>query len=624
MRPHVGAKRIRSSGPGFQIWALPFLLLGWVLQLFRITGPSLRGDEGFSWMVARMDVGAILRFIWEAREPHSPLPFLWMKAWMLGAGDSELTLRFHSAFATFLILPLAGVWLYWITRKPLMGAMGIALVGMHPYIIWLAQDARPYGTLAFWGLFQSMILWRALRANRLQGWIAYGLASALALYYHYAMLFVLPLQGMLTLLLWRHRWRGWILSAIAIGIMWAPGAVLAYHALAPYRGTALQAPPPADAAAQVLRVFTVGWTGDGWPARLAVGGALILAGSAVFRLLRRSRKTGIWMLGHLSVPILATWLASQGRAVFAPHYMAAGLPFWITLIALGGWGLSALRPSWLQVIPWWMLAVGFAQSLWHHYALPQYAKSPPVRELVSFLRQKAAPGDHILITFPDPVFPYYYRGDIPWSMLPATQPFHPEEVQERLKELAQRHPRIWLLPVHLPSWPGSEEVERWLVRHADLLEVYPFGVLRLMAFRPLPWALQGMQRKEARWADGVELLGVRVEPTHPSHPGGLLRISTAWRRWGAAPQEHSVFVHLVDGEGRLVAQDDHPVGRGEYPPWAWEPDEVVFERFELRLPAEIPPGRYLLRMGRYNWETLIRVPVGDQDFIEISTVEVLP
>jgi hypothetical protein len=51
---------------------------------------------------------------------------------------------------------------------------------------------------------------------------------------------------------------------------------------------------------------------------------------------------------------------------------------------------------------------------------------------------------------------------------------------------------------------------------------------------------------------------------------------------------------------------------------------VVFERFELRLPAEIPPGRYLLRMGRYNWETLIRVPVGDQDFIEISTVEVLP
>jgi hypothetical protein len=247
-----------------------------------------------------------------------------------------------------------------------------------------------------------------------------------------------------------------------------------------------------------------------------------------------------------------------------------------------------------------------------------------VRELVSFLRQKAAPGDHILITFPDPVFPYYYRGDIPWSMLPATQPFHPEEVQERLKELAQRHPRIWLLPVHLPSWPGSEEVERWLVRHADLLEVYPFGVLRLMAFRPLPWALQGMQRKEARWADGVELLGVRVEPDHPSHPGGLLRISTAWRRWGAAPQEHSVFVHLVDGEGRLVAQDDHPVGRGEYPPWAWEPDEVVFERFELRLPAEIPPGRYLLRMGRYNWETLIRVPVGDQDFIEISTVEVLP
>jgi hypothetical protein len=105
-----------------------------------------------------------------------------------------------------------------------------------------------------------------------------------------------------------------------------------------------------------------------------------------------------------------------------------------------------------------MLTVGFAQSLWHHYALPQYAKSPPVRELVSFLRQQVAPGDHILITFPDPVFPYYYRGDIPWSMLPATQPFHPEEVRERLKELAQRHPRIWLCRCTYLRGPG---LKRW-------------------------------------------------------------------------------------------------------------------------------------------------------------------
>lgn len=133
-----------------------------------------------------------------------------------------------------------------------------------------------------------------------------------------------------------------------------------------------------------------------------------------------------------------------------------------------------------------------------------------------------------------------------------------------------------------------------------------------------------MRPATARWADGIELVAFRLEPEGAVPRGGRLRVSTAWRRWGEVREEHSVFVHLLDETGRLIAQDDHPVGRGSYPSVAWSGEEILFEYFDLKIPEHVAPGRYRLVIGRYNWETLIRIPVGTSDHLELGIVEVGP
>lgn len=605
---------------------LAALIAGFALRAFRLAEPSLRGDEAFSWTIARQDPGAILRFIWEAREPHSPAHFLWMKAWMALAGDSEFALRFHSLFLTSLVAPLVGRWLRSLGQPWGTAGLGMILVSLHPYLIWQSQDARQYGTLAFFGIAEPLALWHALRTRRARDWALFFLIATLGVYYHYNLFIALAAQVLLVALFGRSHWRPAAAAFSAVFLLSVPAMVLAAHALAPYRGTVRTAPGLLEGLSEVARTFAVGTTGAGWPAGLATAFWSLGVVVGAIRWLQASRADGLWMLAHLTVPVLVAFAAAQRRAVFAPHYMIAALPFWI-MLASAGIG-SLIRGEWRHraLLGAWLLGIGIgtAQSLAHYYFEPRYAKSPPMRELVRALNEAAQPGDYAVITFPDPTFPYYHREGISWGMLPAVQPFQREETIAALERLSQQHDRIWLIPIHLPMWPGSEEVERWLRLRAELLEEEHFGPLRLLAFRPAPRALATMQRAEARWADGVELVAFRLMPEDGISPREVLRISTAWRRWKAVREEHSVFMHLLDAEGRLVAQDDHPVGRGLYPSIAWSDGEIIFERFEIRMPEGLTPGLYRLVVGRYNWETLARVPVGSADHLELSRIEVRP
>ncbi|HXF70739.1 MAG TPA: glycosyltransferase family 39 protein [Thermoflexus sp.] len=605
---------------------LVVLGVGFALRVFRLPDPSLRGDEAFSWMIARQDPAAILRFIWAAREPHSPLPFLWMKAWMEAAGDSEWTLRFHALFLTFLIAPLTVWWLRELGQRRETLGLGLVLASLHPYLVWQSQDARPYGTLAFFGAAEPATLLRALRTGRMRDWALFVLIGTLGAYYHYNLVILFPLQALLVLGFWRHRLRSWGWAQAAILLLWLPGLVLAQHALAPYPGTVQRAPGLWEGLNQVLRVFTVGTTGDGWPAAAATALWALAALIGGWTLLRASRAHGLWLVGHFTAPILVAFLAARSRAVFAPHYMITALPFWL-LAASIGMGQLMEGGRWrrgLLLLCVVGIGIGTMQSLRHYFLDPRYAKSPPIRELVAALHRQARPGDYALITFPDPAFTYYHQGRTPWGMLPAQQPFQRTETVAALEGLSRQYSRIWLIPVHLPMWPGSEEVERWLRLHAELLEEQRFGPLQLVAFRPGSLALTHMRGAGVRWADGVELVAFRLEPEGPVAPGGQLYLSTAWRRWAIVPEEHSVFTHLLDEQGQLMAQDDHPVGRGLYPSPMWMDGEIIFERFELKLPAGMSPGRYRLVIGRYNWETLIRVPVAGTDHLELGIVEVRP
>lgn len=72
-----------------------------------------------------------------------------------------------------------------------------------------------------------------------------------------------------------------------------------------------------------------------------------------------------------------------------------------------------------------------------------------------------------------------------------------------------------------------------------------------------------------------------------------------------------MFVHLIDGEGNIVAQSDHQPADGLAPTSIWAPGMTVHDTHILTLPADLPPGRYRLLVGMYDAQTNQRLPITD-------------
>jgi hypothetical protein len=76
-------------------------------------------------------------------------------------------------------------------------------------------------------------------------------------------------------------------------------------------------------------------------------------------------------------------------------------------------------------------------------------------------------------------------------------------------------------------------------------------------------------------------------------------------------QNWTVFVHLVDSTGSLVAQHDSQPRDGRYPTSVWDQGEVVDDAHLLVLPANLPDGDYQVVVGLYSVESGERLPVLD-------------
>ena len=91
--------------------------------------------------------------------------------------------------------------------------------------------------------------------------------------------------------------------------------------------------------------------------------------------------------------------------------------------------------------------------------------------------------------------------------------------------------------------------------------------------------------------------------------GDELIVNVHWLALAAMPEAYTGFLHLDGPDGRLIAQDDHELGRGFYRTLYWQPGEVVREKYTLALPKEVSAGEYTLRVGVYGFPSLERLAV---------------
>jgi 4-amino-4-deoxy-L-arabinose transferase-like glycosyltransferase len=131
----------------------------------------------------------------------------------------------------------------------------------------------------------------------------------------------------------------------------------------------------------------------------------------------------------------------------------------------------------------------------------------------------------------------------------------------------------------------------------------------------------------ARLGDVAELLGYDLAPAE-ARPGGALRLVLYWRAPKNTDISFTVFVHLVDTQGRSAGQQDTLPAGGEAPTITWLPGEIIVDVHELTVRPEAAPGEYTLHIGLYDAATGARLPVYDAagqplgDSLRLATVQV--
>lgn len=100
-------------------------------------------------------------------------------------------------------------------------------------------------------------------------------------------------------------------------------------------------------------------------------------------------------------------------------------------------------------------------------------------------------------------------------------------------------------------------------------------------------------------------------PPASAAPGETLGFELTWQARQPIPADYQTFVHLIDAGGALVATYDAPPAPGAFPTTLWQPGDVVVNRRQITLPANLPHGRYQFLTGWYNLETGARLTAVD-------------
>jgi hypothetical protein len=129
---------------------------------------------------------------------------------------------------------------------------------------------------------------------------------------------------------------------------------------------------------------------------------------------------------------------------------------------------------------------------------------------------------------------------------------------------------------------------------------------------------------EASLGDKVRLLGYNIESGFRS--GDNIHLTLFWQCLEKMQKDYTVFIHLIDERGDIVAQKDNPPADGFYPTTKWELGEIVRDQYDLVISPEAPPGQYQLEIGMYLAETGERLKVwgSKADRVLLKEVEIRP
>jgi 4-amino-4-deoxy-L-arabinose transferase-like glycosyltransferase len=163
------------------------------------------------------------------------------------------------------------------------------------------------------------------------------------------------------------------------------------------------------------------------------------------------------------------------------------------------------------------------------------------------------------------------------------------------------HDYAWFLEF-LPG-AGFKVVDD-LMREEQLLRVYQAPP------RPLLTDIEAPLQVDL--GQNIQLLGYHFSQT-TARAGEPLALTLYWQAKEPIDTDYKVFIHLVNSDGVLRAQEDVRPRYGRFPTYLWMPGPVIADEHQLSLPLDLEPGTYALGVGLYPWPDGPRLPAVGAD-----------
>lgn len=647
---------------------LAYLALGsaFFLRVHALAAQSLWNDEGTSVALAGTSVGAILNAA--ARDIHPPLYYLLLHYWIPFTGSGEFAVRFLSVFAGVLVVAMTFRLACELFSAP-VALLAAYLSALSPFQLYYSQEARMYiwvtflATCSVWALVR-ILLNLSWNGKPLTGqaqalwWSSYAPTTLAALYTNYYAFTLLLVENLafVAWLIWMQRthtagirlgrviitWFG-VQALIAFAflpwLLWARASITAWPAV----GEPL---PLAELAWRITSSFATGLeTPEALERALVVGYLLLFCGGLVpVRALRQSG-WGI-VLGALwaLAPLLAMYALSLVRPAYQPKFLLLATPGFLILVARG-LSLFLLQPLPRALTPAGSIATGASIGATRVlFVLGKLAlagafvagavlavsavyfdprlRRDDYRRILNYINAVATESDAVIVDAPGQmdVVRYYFRSQATLRALPIGRPVREEETRAAISDLVTRYKRLFAIYWATEQADPQQLVERLLSEVAYKASDDWHGNVRFAQY-----AVAQLWRDvsgEAVFGEAILLRRVALGD-RSVRAGDILPLELVWVALAPPPTAYKVFVHLLDGKGRIIAQHDGEPQNGFRPTHRWQRDDEIVDKMGVWIPPGTPPGEYVLVLGLYRADNGERLRlINGTDHLVLATLPV--
>lgn len=638
-QPEVLFTRLRAwRGVPARLWLGAVLLGAFLIRIVALGSSDLWLDEAISYFIAAKPLGEIVRYTASQAFEHPPGYYLFLHLWMRLAGTSEFALRFLSTLGGVLTVALsAALTRRWFAdrRNPGRTAGLVLLVALltaiQPTATYVGREARMYAWTMVLALLSVLALDLAFRRNRWRDWGVFLVTIGLSVLFHYlAGLFVIA-YALFAVLFWRKLPAGKMRLAALLAILFGLAGAWVLTQSGP-RNTLLNVLAEPRSVAQVvtsLMSVSTHWvlgnsafyiapvpatllTLLAWlPVAIGVIGlarvrpvARLPRGSLADGDLRRTPEVLHWLIIVLLVapPVLRALVFSL------PNVRHSAMLTGILVLCAALGIMATLRRSRLLGVLLLLALLGLDGTL---LARDLRRQDRSFSVPLAYIQARAQDGEPVVYTHPFdwPQNLYYNRRSLPAQYIPeAPEPITQEAARTRASEFLARTPSAWL--ILYPSLLEPERVERAFNELAYPAEKVWFpggrGVVRYASDRSANGEKLELTEQAGglawdnhirlnRWAASSESLAA----------GDALRLRFEWLRTAPVTAESLEVLTLVGPDGSIWAKRVAAPCNGLCPAADW-PAEPVIERQAFYVPADVPPGDYLIRLA---WVTADGAPI---------------